>query len=134
MPKFDTILADKTATFDFAKYVSIKALLRAKNWPLELVPLDVIAEALAQEAEIEVGWRPGKSDLKNAPTLYDWSFVDHTDSGRGLRLEGDCMDHPKLRGVRHISTSHVVAMDLANFKWARTLSRLYRLSKSKIVE
>ena len=129
MAKFDTMLPDKVGTIDFSKYVNLRALLKAKNWPAKLVPLDTIADALDIEFNIRGGWRPSKSDLKTAPTLTDWRFVDHTKRGQGIRLEGLCRDHPVMLGRRFITTSHIVAMDLDHFKWVRTLSRFYKLNR-----
>jgi hypothetical protein len=131
MPRFDQTLSDNVGTVDFSKYANLRALLRAKKWPPALVPLDTIADDFDLLSQFASGWRPSKAELKTAPTLFDWKFIDHTNRGQGVRLIGICHDHPILRGARIITTSHIVAMDLEHYKWARTLSRFYKLSRIK---
>ena len=129
MSVFDLEYADSVATFDFSRYVSRRALLSAKKWPGALVPLADIADAFEAEDEMAKGFRPGKVELEEAPTLSDWKVLDHRHRGQGVRLEGICWNHPRLRGRRFITTSHLVAMDLHKLRWARTLSRYYRLDR-----
>jgi hypothetical protein len=128
MASFDITTDGQVGIIDFSKYVNLKALLSAGNWPRNLVPLATIAEALEQGKLIAGGYVPD-GELDTAPTLTNWHFVDHTKRGQGLRLTGICRDHPILLGKRRITTSHIVAIDLDHFKWARTLSRYYKLSR-----
>lgn len=132
MPAFDKTTADNIGIIDFSKYVSLDALLHTSNWPLKLVPLSTISEALAIAKKITAGWRPSEADLVGMPTLYKWKWIDHSARGQGLRLKGICRDHPELPGKRHLTTSHLVAIDLENFTWCRTLSRFYVLSDSLV--
>jgi len=130
MPDFDISLSDRTVGIDFGKYVNMDALLAYKNWPPNLVPQKDIAAALADEQRLAEGWVPGKADLKDAPLLTKWAFVDRRSGGQGLYIQGYVNRHPRL-GRRKIKllTSHVVAIDRHNQKWVRTLSRLYRLGE-----
>jgi hypothetical protein len=130
MPAFDKTTSDNVGIIDFSKYVSLDALLHTSKWPLKLVPLATVSEALAIAKKIAAGWRPGDAELSGSPTLSKWKFVDHSARGQGLRLKGICRDHPELLGKRHLTTSHLVAIDLEEFKWCRTLSRFYVLSDS----
>jgi hypothetical protein len=131
MPAFDKTTADNVGVIDFSKYVNLDALLHTSKWPLKLVPLATISEALAIAKKIGSGWRPSEDDLIGAPTLYNWNYVDHSARGQGIRLKGICRDHPILQGKRRLTTSHVVAIDLEELKWCRTLSRFYHLSSYK---
>ena len=128
MPAFDKTTADNVGIIDFSKYVNLNALLHTSKWPLKLVPLSSISEAIAISNKILAGYRPSDSELSSAPTLYRWKYVDHSARGQGLRLKGICRDHPELLGKRHLTTSHLVAIDLEELKWCRTLSRYYKLS------
>ena len=128
-PAFDVTTDDNVGITDFSKYVDLDALLHTGSWPLKLVQLATISDALAVAAQIKAGWRPGDAELDDAPTLTSWHFVDHSNRGQGVRLKGICRDHPVLLGKRHLTTSHIVAIDLAEFKWVRTLSRFYHLIK-----
>ena len=128
-PAFDITTADNVGITDFSKYVSLDALLHTSKWPPKLVPLSTISDALAIAAKIKAGWRPSDAELSTAPELTDWVLVDHTSRGQGVRLKGICRNHPILLGKRHLTTSHLVALDLAEFKWCRTLSRFYHLSR-----
>lgn len=129
MASFDITTDSDVGIIDFSKYVNIKALLAAANWPRPLVSQEDIALALADAKLLQAGMEPTAEQLDGAPLLRDWKFVDNTKRGRGLRLIGICRDHPILRGKRVITTSHLVAMDLDKFRWARTLSRFYKLSR-----
>ena len=129
MVTYDAMLAGDVGTIDFDKYCNTKALLRTKNWPPALVTQSDIASALADEAKLWTDWRPSHKDLSNAPELFNWHFVDHRARGLGIRLFGRCDTHPVLLGPRHITTSHIVAIDMDKLNWARTLSRFYKLSR-----
>ncbi len=129
MASFDITTDSQVGIIDFSKYVNIKALLAADNWPKPLVTQEDIALALADAKLLQGGMEPAEDQLEHAPLLKGWRFVDNTKNGRGLRLIGICYDHPVLRGKRQITTSHLVAMDLDKFRWARTLSRFYRLNR-----
>ena len=129
MASFDITTSAEVGIIDFSKYVNIKALLAAGNWPRPLVSQEDIGRALADAKLLESGAAPDADELGKAPLLQNWHFVDKTSSGRGLRLIGICRDHPILQGKRKITTSHLVAIDLDGFKWARTVSRYYRLGQ-----
>jgi hypothetical protein len=131
MPAFDKTTADNVGIVDFSKYVNLDALLHTSKWPLKLVPLATVSEAFAIAKKFSAGWRPSKEDLVGAPTLYNWHYVDHSARGQGVRLKGICRDHPVLLGKRRLTTSHIVAIDLEELKWCRTLSRFYLLSSYK---
>jgi hypothetical protein len=131
MPAFDKTTADNVGVIDFSKYVNLNALLHTSKWPIKLVTLASISEALAVAEKIEAGWRPGDAELSDAPTLYNWRYIDHSARGQGVRLKGICRDHPELLGKRLLTTSHIVAIDLEDLKWCRTLSRFYHLSSFK---
>jgi hypothetical protein len=129
MATFDITTNDEVGIIDFSKYVNIRALLVASSWPGPLVSQQDIARALADAKLLAGGAAPDAEELGQAPLLRNWRFVDNTNRGRGLRLIGICRDHPILKGKRQITTSHIVAIDLDRFRWARTLSRYYRLGQ-----
>jgi hypothetical protein len=65
---------------------------------------------------------PTAAELSQAPLLVDWRIVwDLT----GLALAGFAAGHPQL-GSKKIVTSQLWALD-PQLRWARTLSRFYRL-------
>ncbi len=127
VPRFDAIYMDKIGLVDFSKIVSIQGIYDTPDWPLSLVEQSSISLALADEVKMLDGWLPEKSDLVDAPLLRDWYFLDQRGTGQGLFLRGICQYHPRLGARNVVTTSHLVAIDLENFKWARTLSRFYRL-------
>ncbi|ODT67023.1 MAG: hypothetical protein ABS75_25940 [Pelagibacterium sp. SCN 63-23] len=71
---------------------------------------------------IDNGRGPSNEDLANAPILYDWHLAYRPTT----ILRGVVVGHPRL-GMGQIETSLVCWLD-ADRKWARTLSRYYRLS------
>lgn len=129
MASFDITTDAEVGIIDFSQYVNIRALLSASNWPSALVSQEDIARALADADVLAGGGAPDEDEVAKSPLLKGWRFADNTNRGRGLRLVGICYDHPVLKGKRQITTSHLVAIDLDNFRWARTLSRYYRLSR-----
>jgi hypothetical protein len=130
MATFDMTTDDQVGIIDFSKYVNIRALLAASKWPAPpLVSQADIARALADAKLLAGGEAPDPDELGKAPLLRRWRIIDNTKRGQGLRLIGVCSDHPILQGKRILTTSHIVAMDLDKFRWARTLSRYYRLGQ-----
>ena len=82
--------------------------------------------ALARDLDrIAAGEAPTAADLATAPLLVDWRFLL---SWAGVGLAGFVAGHP-LRGSRHIATSPLWVLD-PDLRWARTLSRFYRLGVS----
>lgn len=65
---------------------------------------------------------PSAEDLAQAPCLDNW----YSSGEKFAYLEGTVHDHPELTSDRPIYTSAVLAID-AHAKWARTISRWYRL-------
>ena len=51
MATFDITTDGQVGVIDFSKYVNLKALLSAGNWPRNLVPLATIAEALEARSQ-----------------------------------------------------------------------------------
>ena len=79
--------------------------------------------SLADDLEdIRNGEGPCADVLASAPLIVDWHA---TLSPLGLRLTGFVAGHPLL-GNRPATTSQVWAAD-ASGKWARTLTRFYKL-------
>ena len=72
---------------------------------------------------IAPGAAPTAADLKSAPLLVDWEVL--LSPWRGVCLTGFVAGHPRL-GNKRIATSHLWALD-PGYRWARTLSRFYRL-------
>ena len=130
MPKFDKTLPNGVELIDFSHYAQPKEVLAYAGWPARLVSQPDIAATLKIEAELESGWLPGAAELNAAPKLMDWSYIDGRANGQGLYLTGRVTGHPNLNGQEVvIETSHVAAVDGATHKWARTLSRWYRLGR-----
>ena len=65
---------------------------------------------------------PTPTDLKQAPLLVDWRLLM---TFSGLCLVGFAAGHPLL-GSKKIVTSPLWVLD-PDLRWARTLSRFYRL-------
>ena len=74
---------------------------------------------------IQAGNAPKLSELIDAPTLTGWRVVASPDPGGGTYLEGYAMGHPRF-GNAPVTTSQLVAID-PDRRWARTLSRWYKL-------
>ena len=87
---------------------------------------EVVLEGLRVAARIHEGHSPSEAELDSAPVISLWTLEP---VGEGLsRLAGIVVGHPRLRdGV--CFTSAVLAMD-PQMKWARTVSRWYRLGPS----
>ncbi len=78
---------------------------------------------LADDLErIAAGGAPAPADLERAPLLVDWWLMLTLS---GLSLVGFVAGYPLL-GTKNIATSPVWVLD-PRLKWARTLSRFYRL-------
>jgi hypothetical protein len=79
--------------------------------------------ALADDLDrIAAGEAPTTADLAHAPLLVDWRLML---TWAGVGLVGFVAGHP-LRGSRTIATSPLWVLD-PELRWARTLSRFYRL-------
>ena len=76
---------------------------------------------------IAAGWQPDAAELQAAPELTNWLPVL---VGRLLLLEGNVFGHPLIGEDRRILTSALIAIDAREGRWARTLSRFYRLGAS----
>jgi len=71
---------------------------------------------------IAAGMAPSAAELSRAPLLVDWCLALGLS---GLSLTGFVAGHPLL-GRKQIITSPVWTLD-PDLRWARTLSRFYRL-------
>lgn len=72
---------------------------------------------------IKAGLGPLPEDLLHAPQIDEWRVTQR----RYEVLEGTASDHPVLITGDHIRTSLAACLG-QDRKWARTLSRYYRLS------
>ena len=77
--------------------------------------------ALADDIERMTMFVPGDAELDDAPLLKDWDFA----MCAAPALDGIVVGHPIL-GDSEVITSEVFAVD-ADFRWARTFNRFYRL-------
>jgi len=89
--------------------------------------IDRLLRLAADLQALRDGEGPTASDLEGAPLLSNWE--------RGARpaacLFGNVCDHPMLPGMgRSIVTSDLWVL-AADHRWARTLSRWYRLGPSR---
>jgi hypothetical protein len=99
---------------------------------IDLSPLSPGAVTLALTAKlrhlasdldrIAVAAAPTAAELSQAPLLVDWRVAL---GFNGLALTGFAAGHPRL-GTRRVVTSQVWVLD-PQLRWARTLSRFYRL-------
>ena len=72
---------------------------------------------------LKSGWTPKEQDLVDAPVIGNWVAVLRAGEPA---LVGVVTGHPRLRGLRRIVTSPLVAIDIEG-GWARTEGRFYRL-------
>jgi hypothetical protein len=86
-----------------------------------------LAEMLRDLDRLRGGWVPSNHDFDAAPRLTHWRSVEIFGS-RLPALFGLCEGHPVL-GSRAIMTSPMVAFDGESYRWARTVSRFYRLGR-----
>lgn len=81
------------------------------------------------------GEEPPGVELATAPRLDEWEVAITKSPGDGsyrMTLSGVVIGHPTIQnGQRIRSTSPVVWIDRAH-RWARTMSRLYRLEGQQI--
>lgn len=77
---------------------------------------------------IQAGEAPTAQDLVRAPTLHRWRPVRlrNPDGAEAVVLSGTVTGHPDIP-PGPATTSMIVAIDPGE-RWARTLSRWYRLS------
>ena len=130
MSTFDKTLPSGVGLIDFSVYADPDDVLAYNGWPARLVEQPLIKAAIEIEAQLESGWLPGDTELRNAPKLSEWSIANRRSRGQGIYLLGYTSGHPRFGGDRtFVETSHLGAIDTANFGWARTLSRWYRLGK-----
>jgi len=86
------------------------------------------ADALTrtQEALAAIAAGPSAKDLAGAPVLTEWMVCPH--AGVFFSLQGLSTGHPELtQDGAFITTSIVLGIDPQR-RWARTLSRWYRLA------
>jgi len=86
---------------------------------------DTVMAGLQAARHIQQGHLPTEADLAAAPVLSNWVLAD--EPGNLFRLAGMVSGHPLLADG-WCTTSIVLVMD-PHRKWARTVSRLYRLEK-----
>lgn len=84
---------------------------------------DWIDKALYAIEAAETG--PSEADLANAPVLSDWKVA--VPPFAHVILIGEVLGHPIL-GNRSITTSQLIAIH-PEARWARTVSRWYRLAQ-----
>lgn len=72
---------------------------------------------------------PPDEVLQAAPLLDAWYKVHHPNTDKGYCLCGHVSGHPELSDGRLIRTSAVAKLD-SRGRWARTVSRFYRLGRS----
>ncbi|UYO45736.1 hypothetical protein KQX63_06900 [Rhodopseudomonas palustris] len=86
-----------------------------------------VLQAAAEFDRVMAAGGPDDALLDASPSLDRWEvepYAGHT------RLSGVVYDHPYLPDGHLISTSLLIKMDRRN-RWARTLSRWYRLRHPK---
>ena len=130
LPPFDALFADGLAIINPADHVALylgSPAIAAEN--------PVYAKLIRAErdlARLRQGWRPTPDDLSNAPCLSHWSFAA-TITGDVTVLFGIVNGHPRIRDGGWCTTSMLVAIDTCHWKWARTLSRFYRIKAGPVV-
>lgn len=84
-----------------------------------------IAAARSDLERLAAGWRPDESDLGAAVLIDDWAF----NLQQGLSIVGRVRRHPTIVDGHLTATSVVVAIDVEEARWVRTLSRWYALGR-----
>lgn len=90
---------------------------------MSILSRETVIAGLEAARKINEGHLPTKEDLADAPTLAGWALSDQTNNL--VCLVGWVTNHPLLE-EGWITTSVLLAIDPER-KWARTVSRLYRL-------
>jgi hypothetical protein len=93
---------------------------------IALKRIAVLQRLVDDLTDIIAGTRPTELDLDKAVVLRD----SHLSAITVPTLIGYAENHPRL-GSKIVTTSQVFAMDPKG-KWARTLSRFYRLERSEV--
>lgn len=83
-----------------------------------------IEEARRTLRRLSSAWLPGAPELAEAPIL---EFVEAVPDGPFVSFRGRVFGHPKIPNGRRALTSVVVGYDGRRGRWARTISRWYRL-------
>jgi hypothetical protein len=86
---------------------------------------DTVMAGLQAARLIQQGHLPTEADLTAAPVLSNWVLAEEPENL--FRLAGMVSGHPLLADG-WCTTSIVLVMD-PHRKWARTVSRLYRLGQ-----
>ena len=76
---------------------------------------------------LQSGWRPTTEEIERAAAVDEWRLT----GPEGLCLGGIAWGHPTIANGHWIITSQLCAIDSTNWKWARTVSRLYKLGRRK---
>ncbi len=84
-------------------------------------------------ARLRAGWRPDAADLSQAPTILGRGLhfrmsVGPDDHSLSVQIRGEAFEAFGRQISRDRMTSAVVAVDVAEGRWARTLNRFYRLA------
>lgn len=83
-----------------------------------------IEEARQALRRLSSAWVPGAVELSNAPTL---EFEEVVPNKPFVCFRGRVFGHPKIPNGHRAWTSVVVGYDGRRGRWARTISRWYRL-------
>jgi len=83
------------------------------------------AGARADLERLAAGWRPDESDLRAAVSIDEWALA----AEHGLSVTGYVHGHPTIPEGHWAVTSTVIAIDVAEGRWVRTMSRFYALGR-----
>ena len=126
LPALDLLLDDGLMLLDLEQHVAPPAA-----WLADSDHYRKWTGALADLHRLRTGWRPDHALLQQAPRLIYWRFGGDLQTPL-VWLSGAVIGHPRFRSFHQIDTSYLIALDTRHLKWARTLSRYYRLGPRDI--
>jgi hypothetical protein len=127
LPSLDFLLDDGLMLLDLDERVTPPAA-----WLAEPDNYRKWTAALADLHRLHNGWRPDQALLQQAPRLMHWRFSGDLQN-TPVWLSGAVIGHPRFPTFHQIDTSYLIALDTCDLKWARTLSRYYRLGRPDIL-
>lgn len=129
LPQFDLHYADGVALIDLAEHLDLDGARHATGLRHAAL-IDKLTRAVDDIERLKAGWRPAPEQLINAPLLARWGFSGGEVPGT-TTLRGIVTGHPKLADGTRCQTSILLAIDIRNWTWARTVSRFYRLTSEQ---
>ena len=128
LPAFDLLLSTGVGLVDLADNIDLDAAWLSPDTRAGLAQRRRLKASLVDLERLQAGWVPATADLLNTPLLQHWCCYGPGFASQTV-LIGAVTAHPLLPDGRRVATSLLLALDIRGLRWARTVSRFYRLGE-----